>query len=348
MENGFTGEMKTTISIIVTSYTTERLEDIMELLDSIKAQTYPDIETIFVAERSRELYDKVKAYEQSISNLKVIFNNDEPGISAARNLGIKEARGGIIAFTDDDALLPPHWAEESVKAYAKDDSIIGLTGPILPLWEDQSMAWFPREFYWIFACTYYDWTEPREVRNGYGTNISFKREAFEYCGLFPTYLGGKRGGESGEQKTTAEETELSLRVRHKTGKRIVYNPNVIINHKVYKYRLTRKYIQKRAYIEGCSKMLIKKLFKDNLRDERLLKTEYELLRRIFLRLFPSILKDFFVEPITAWRRLSVTFAVLMAVAIGYFSYSFKESPNREAPLEEKAQILDVIREVTEN
>ena len=35
----------------------------------------------------------VKAQEQNIPNLKVVFNVDKPGISAARNLGIKEANG---------------------------------------------------------------------------------------------------------------------------------------------------------------------------------------------------------------------------------------------------------------
>ena len=330
MENGLEIKMEKTISLIATSYTTEQLKDITELLDSIKAQTYTDVETIFVAERSRELYELVKAQEQNIPNLKVVFNDSKPGISAARNLGIKEARGEIIAFTDDDAVLSPQWAEETVKAYARDDSIVGLTGPILPLWEDPLMAWFPREFYWIFACTYYDWTEPREVRNGYGTNISFRREAFENGELFPTYLGSERGSEIGEQKTTAEETELSLRVRHRTGKRIEYNPKVTVSHKVHKYRLTRQYIWKRAYIEGCSKILIQKLFKDNLRDERLLKTEYELLRRILLKLSPDILKGFFTNPVTAWHRFSVTVIVLSSVAIGYFSYLFKEPPNRGA------------------
>lgn len=338
MENDSTIKMKTTVSIIVTSYTTEQLKDIMELLESIKAQTYPDIETIFVAERSRELFTSLKAQEQNIPNLRVIYNDTKPGISSARNMGIKESKGEIIAFIDDDAVLAPKWAEETVKAYISDNSIIGLTGPILPLWEEPSMAWFPREFYWIFACTYYDWIKPKEVRNGYGTNISFRREAFEHGGLFSTYLGSERGSELGVQKTTAEETELSIRVRHKTGKRIIYDPNVIVNHKVHKYRLTRRYIQKRAYVEGCSKMLIRKIFKDNLRDERLLKTEYELLRRIFLKLFPDILKGFFTNPVTAWRRFSVTVIVLSSVAIGYFSCLFKEPPSRSALPREQAQI----------
>lgn len=312
-----------TLSIVVTSYTTERLDDIRELLDSIKTQTYPDIETVFVVERSRELYEEIKAIGRNIPNLRVIYTDGEPGISAARNLGIKEASGKIIAFTDDDAILFPQWAEESMKSYTGDDQIIGLTGPIIPQWEDPSMAWFPKEFYWIFACTYYDWTEPREVRNGYGTNISFRREAFENGNFFPTYLGSERGGENGQQKTTAEEMELSLRVRQKTGKRIVYNPNVSIRHKVQRFRLTGKYVRKRAFIEGCSKMLIKKLYKSNGNKEALLETEYELLRRIFFRLFPGILKGFFINPVIAWRKFYVTTTVLSSVAAGYFSYAFK-------------------------
>ena len=63
---------------IITSYTTERLKDIFELLDSIKSQTLltqqtqrtqSTIEVIFVAERSRELYERVKAYAEGKSHL---------------------------------------------------------------------------------------------------------------------------------------------------------------------------------------------------------------------------------------------------------------------------------------
>jgi glycosyltransferase involved in cell wall biosynthesis len=318
-----------TFSIIVTSYTTERLDDIRELLESIRAQTYPDIETIFVAERSRELYEEVKAIGSEMPGLKVLFHDGEPGISAARNTGVCEARSDIIAFTDDDAVLHPRWAEESVKAYASDSGIIGLTGPILPQWEHPSMAWFPREFYWIFACTYYDWAEPREVRNGYGTNISFRREAFESVGLFPTYLGSERGGENGQQKTTAEEMELSLRVRQKTGKRIVYHPGVSIRHKVHRFRLSGKYIRRRSFIEGRSKMLIKKLYQSNGRKEALLETEHELLKRILFRLYPGILKGLFTNPLIAWHQFYVTTTVLSSVAAGYLSYTFKNPACRE-------------------
>jgi hypothetical protein len=53
------------LSIIITSYTLDRLRDIFEPLDSIKGESYDNIQTIFVAERSRELYEKVKEGENT-------------------------------------------------------------------------------------------------------------------------------------------------------------------------------------------------------------------------------------------------------------------------------------------
>jgi glycosyltransferase involved in cell wall biosynthesis len=159
------------LSIIITSYTIERSRDIYELMNSIKAQTYPNIETIFVAESSAELFDKVKIYaaENNNINITVVFNDGEPGLSAARNLGIKEAKGDIIAFVDDDTVLFNDWAEEMVKTYT-DDSIIGVTGPAFPLWEDEEAGkWFPEEFYWVISCTAWSgWSDVRRVRNAWG------------------------------------------------------------------------------------------------------------------------------------------------------------------------------------
>jgi len=321
--------MNTTISIVVTSYTSQQIKDIQELLDSIKTQSYTNIETVFIVERSKELYTILKTKENEFPNLKVIYNDDLPGLSASRNLGAREAKGKIIAFVDDDAVLTDQWAEETSRAYDNDIGIIGLTGPIVPLWEDPSMSWFPREFYWLFSCTYYDWTEPREVRNGYGTNISFRREVFDqgfYFNIGLGSVGSKKGNDFKKQKNTAEETDFSLRIKQKTGKRIMYYPRVIVKHKVQQFRLTEKYIWKRAYIEGSSKMMIGKEYKAGKNNEKSLKTEYDLLRRIMFNLLPNILGGFLTKPHIAWRRLSVTTIGLSAVACGYFSNLFKKSP----------------------
>jgi len=323
-----------TISIIVTSYTTERFEDITELLDSIQAQTYDNIETVFVAERSPELCHKIRAYadEKSYPNVQILFNQGEWGLSAARNLGIRQATGDIIAFVDDDALLLPHWAEETAKTYSEDDSVIGVTGPIFPLWQDESMDWFPRELYWIFSCTYYDWTEKREVRNGYGTNISFRREAFDLCGLFLEALGAKGGGESGKHEPGAEETEFSIRVKEKTGKRIMYNPEVKVRHRVYRYRFTRNFITKRAYWEGHTKAMLGKTYGARNGGENVLTIEHELLHRILFTLIPTTLRLFISKPLLTLRKLGVTFAVLFYVAFGYYSYIRRHTLTRSRKL----------------
>ena len=304
------------LSIIVTSYTMDRLNDIIELLDSIKAQTYPDIETIFVAERSMELYSQVQAYVQGngIPNPKVIFNDGEPGLSTARNLGIKEAKGDIIAFVDDDTILADNWAEETVKAY-RDESVIGVTGPALPLWDDESAAtWFPEEFYWILSCTAWTgWNQTREIRNAWGQGMSFKREAFTECGLFLNEFGFHKG-------PMAEDNEFSLRVRNQTGKSILYYPNVKLRHKVHKYRLSRQFIKERAYWIGHSRRMLKRRYPQESNQPDLLSQEHQLLKRILTRLFPAIAGGFFIHPVTSWRKLRVSFTVLFFVALGYYSH----------------------------
>lgn len=307
-------------SIIVTSYSIKRLKDIFELLDSIKAQTYPNIESIFVAERSRELFDRIQGYtvEKALPQVKVVFNDGEPGLSAARNLGIKQAKGDIIAFVDDDALLFPDWAEEMVKTY-EDGSVIAVTGPILPLWEDKSMAWFPDEFDWLLGCSNFSGiSERREIRSVWGANMSFKKEAFDLAGTFSASIGGIQG-----QRLHGEEVELSLRIKRATKRCIVYNPKVRIKHKVYKHRLTSRFVARSSYWIGYTKYMLKRLYPEGDEGKYLLSVEYQLLRSILTKLFPDIVKCFFKNPIIAWRKFSVTITALSFVALGYFSCLFQ-------------------------
>ncbi len=319
------------VSIVTTGYTLDRLKDITELLDSINAQTYKNTETLIVAERLPELADGIKKYiaEKGYANMRVLFNEGEWGSYPSRNLAIGEAKGDIIAFVDDDAIPFPDWVEQTVKVYDDDGSIIGVTGPILPLWQDKSMEWFPRELYWIFSCTYRDVIERTEVRNGYCTNLSFRREAFDSCGLFKTSLVGEGWGKSDWQQPAAQETEFCLRVKQGTGKRIVYDPDVRVRHKVYGYRLSSRFLARRAYWEGYAKAMLKSLYRAD--DGEVLSTEYELLRRILLERLPQSLGRLFRQPSTGWRQLWAVAIVLSGVAGGYFSYSVLSLFRRREP-----------------
>ncbi len=322
------------LSIVATSYSMERLKDIECLLDSIGAQTYPRIELIFITERSAELFHRVKALarDKGILSARVLVNTGESGLSATRNLGISHARGEIVAIVDDDVVLYSDWAEHMVKTYL-DSSVVGVTGPVFPLWENESMSWFPDEFSWMWGGTLWcDWhkgDEVRRIRNVGAMNCSFTREGLNQAGGFYTSLGPLHGYQESDEKSVwtrpnllGEEVELSLRLMEKTGKQIVFAPKVRAYHKVYKYRFRWGWIARRAYAFGYAKHMVESLY-PRWEGKPTLDQEYDLLGRIFTRLVPGIAKRFFTHPSIAWRQFLVTFIGVLFTALGYAAHALK-------------------------
>ena len=307
------------LSIVVTAYTTERINDIYALLNSIKEQAYPDIETIFVIERSEELLNRVNDYvsQKNIAQVKVIFSKEKLGLSGARNLGITKASGEIVAFIDDDVVLFPDWSEEMVKTY-HDESIIGVTGPGSPMWEDEKLRWLPAELYWIVSCTAFTgWKEARAVRSAWGMNMSFRREAFDQC-LFSTSFGQTTGGKEAWKAGPVDDAEFSIKLRLKTKRLIMYNPQVQVYHKVYKYRLSKKFVRGQSYWQGYSKALLRKMYPNDT-DTKALAKELNLLQRILFKLIPRSMIGLFRSPRLSARRLLYTTYVLFYVALGYLT-----------------------------
>ncbi len=325
---------KQLLSIVVTSYTIDRLHSNYELLESIKAQSYPSIETVYVVERSKDLYKNIGTYVQNknIPRIKMIFNDGEIGASAARNLGMKEAKGDILAFIDDDFVLSVDWAEEMIKTY--DDSIVGVSGAALPLWECQQPKWLPQEFYWIIGCT--SWVnshEIREIRNVWTMNSSFDREIVDKSILFSQGIGPSGGSMAGRYKNKlSEDLEFSMRTREKTGKRIVFNPKVKVMHRVPSDRLKWRYIIRWSYLIGGSRITLKRLYPKEGKKSSVLSTEFNLLGSIFKHLFPSTLKQVFTSPGIACHKFVLIITVLFCVSFGYLQAIVlyrKEGKNNE-------------------
>ena len=309
------------LSLVITSYTTERLNDIYELLESIKQQTYRNMETIFVVERSEDLRDALNEYirEHQIERMRVIFSDKKLGLSMARNLGIENANGEIIAFVDDDVVLFPDWAEEMVKTY-KDDTLIGVTGPGYPKWEDVKMSWLPDEFQWIVSCTAFTgWQNARTVRSAWGMNMSFRREVFIDSRFSPDF-GGTTGGKEAWKSGPVDDAEFSINARMKTGKHILYNPKVQVYHNVYKYRLTSRFIKGQCYWQGYSKALLKKMYSED-KDTNNLVRERSVLGRILFKVLPLSLAGLFYKPSISFKRIKLSIYALFFVALGYISCS---------------------------
>jgi glycosyltransferase involved in cell wall biosynthesis len=300
----------------------ERLKDIGELLDYLKNQTYCNIiEIIFVVEQSSELRDGIKIFidSKSILNARLIFNSNKLGICAARNLGAKEAQGSIISYIDDDALPFQDWAEQIIRTF-DDDSVISVTGPAILHWENNFIDWFPEELYWIIGgTTWFSNEQIRVVRNAWGMNMSFRKEAFEYCQFSESLDISPGASNAGKVGMVGDDTEFSMNLRRKTGKLIIYNPGVKVKHRVYDYRLFPLFIRRQAYWQGYTKAVLKRLYRTTDRDEKMMGTEYQLLRRILFRLIPATILGFFSHPKISWNRLSLTISVLYHLSLGYFS-----------------------------
>lgn len=98
-------------------------EHINKLLEQLNQQTFKDFEVIIVdccEERGDSLHDLCTF------KLKYIFKRDI-GAVKARNLGLKRARGKIIAFTDDDCQPDADWLENA-RSYFENGDIVGLEG----------------------------------------------------------------------------------------------------------------------------------------------------------------------------------------------------------------------------
>jgi len=311
------------VSVVVTSYTLNRLKDIQDLLESLRDQTYRKLELIFVGERTRELCDRVQenAIAQGVSNVRTIFNEGLPGLSPARNLGTKHSNGEIIAFIDDDAVAFPEWIKAIVGTFQEHNDVIGVTGPAYPLWENESLKWLPEEFYWIISCTSPAWAGRdalREVRNSWGVNMAFRREAFTLQSFSSTFVGGNQGLSDGTKAgLLGDETDFSLRLSNLTKRPIYYNPNAKVFHKVYASRLSGRFISHRAFWEGYTKAFLGRLVKTESNDKLDLSMERALLRRVLIHLFPKLMAQIAFHPLLGWKRLWLAITVIGNVALGY-------------------------------
>lgn len=108
------------VSVVVVSR--DRPLALMRCLDGLAQLDYPEFEIVCVA-CPRGMAALVERGDAA--NIKhVPF--DEPNISAARNTGITQAAGEIIAFIDDDAVPEPLWLRHLVSPFAEDD--VAATG----------------------------------------------------------------------------------------------------------------------------------------------------------------------------------------------------------------------------
>lgn len=296
------------LSVIVSAYSSDRYHDLTDLLNGLDEQTCSSFETVIVIDKNKELFDKINQYIKikGIKNTVQIFNHENRGLSHSRNIGIQNSKGSVVAFIDDDAVPSPNWVKSIIETF-KEDEIGAVTGEVIPLWEFKEMSWFPKELFWMISCSFENISSPKmEVASGFGVNMAFKKKLILDLGMFNTDLGI-----NGKKWQGGEDSDMFLRIRE-FGKKVVFNSETKVFHKVYAHRIYLKNILKRAFNGGLSIVFMKNMRAYDLTIEN------AYLKRLLLEFYPSQLNKLIFSPSTIpLKRMTIVSAVVIFEGLGY-------------------------------
>ena len=112
------------ISIVVPAYNEEKY--IGDCLKSITANRTGDILEIIVIDNAST--DSTFDIAKTFPGVRVV-QEPQKGLTRARQRGLMEAKGDLVAYLDADTRMPPGWAAIVMKEFAKRPNMVSLSGP---------------------------------------------------------------------------------------------------------------------------------------------------------------------------------------------------------------------------
>lgn len=239
------------LSVVVATY--DRYDVLPDAIASLRRQNVPrGFLEIIVVDNSPDQAWAARVAERyaGVEEVRYLLE-PTPGLSNARNVGTEAARGGIVAFIDDDAIADPEWARATVEAFALFGERAGIVGGrILPRWVKPQPAWLPDRL--TSHLSIVDWGgELRELEPDKwvaGCNIAFRKSALRAVGGFSRALG--RIG-SGLALLSNDETEVARKIQA-LGYVTVYAPASRVDHVIDPARLKRQWFRRRAAWQAVS------------------------------------------------------------------------------------------------
>ena len=242
------------ISIIICTYNREKY--IRPLLESIAKNEYPttDYEIVLVdnncTDNTQGVCEHFAAAHKEVAFRYVI--EPEQGLSAARNKGIKEAKGDIIIYVDDDALVDSDYIRIYAEHFAVHPDTMAAGGPIEPLYETQEPSWMSPYTKALLTAWMNYGTQVREYPNGRypgGGNAAYRKEVFERVGLFNTELGRK-----GNLLLASEEKDIFDKMKA-LGMKVLYLPTPVLHHCIPQAKLEEDYFNRLTLQIGRSERM---------------------------------------------------------------------------------------------
>jgi GT2 family glycosyltransferase len=235
-EAGLAEEITTRPFISVIMNTRDRPDSAVATARMLAALRYDPYEIVVV--------DNAPSSDQTRRAIEAEFADDtrlryalEPrrGSSYAKNRGVAESNGEIIAFTDDDVIVDPWWLDGIVRGFSQADDVACVTGLIPTARLDTTaQLYFDRRQAWgtAFDRRIFDLAEHRDESPlypysagvfGAGANFAMTRAALTDLGGFDEALG------AGTRCGGGEDLEIFMRTIL-AGHRLVYEPSAVVAH----------------------------------------------------------------------------------------------------------------------
>ena len=190
-----------------------------ETIPALLKQTYQNFEIIILPDRpSRE---KSASWR---TKTKIIPGWPKTGPADKRDLGAIKARGKILAFLDDDSYPAEHWLNKAIQVFGQNKEIAGVCGPTLTP-PDNNLRQKASGYVWsswlgsggagTYRCAI---SHKREVDDYPSVNLLVRKSDFLAVGGFDSHFW------------PGEDTKLCLDLTKKLGKKIIYDPKVLVYH----------------------------------------------------------------------------------------------------------------------
>jgi glycosyltransferase involved in cell wall biosynthesis len=235
--------MSVLISVVVCTF--NRSDLLANLLKGLCKQALEkaEYEVIVVDNNSQDdTRDVVRGFCKDCSNVRYCFEPQQ-GLSHARNLGWRMARGEYVAFIDDDCKAPEHWlsvAKEVIERVSP--GVFG--GPYFAFYNTPKPGWFKG------AYGTHDQGNEARVLNARefldGGNVFFRRALLEALGGFdPSF------GMSGHKIAYGEETVLLRHIRSTMPEQLIYyDPKLYVYHLVDGKKMSMRWIIPQRFASG--------------------------------------------------------------------------------------------------
>jgi glycosyltransferase involved in cell wall biosynthesis len=227
------------ISVVLCTY--NRCRSLANTLQSLAASKLPDTvewEVLVVDNNSddgtRETIDDF--CRKYVPHFRYLFESRQ-GKSHALNTGVREARGDVLAFTDDDVVVEATWLENLTTAL-RSGGWVGAGGKVLPEQGFVPPRWLAMNGRYSMGgvlALFNRGDKPGQLDWApFGASMAFRREMFEKYGGFRTDLGPPPSDLRGE------DTEFGYRLMA-AGEQLWYAPSAIAYHTIPANRIRKEY-----------------------------------------------------------------------------------------------------------